>query len=90
MELHQEVEVKCVFWYLPQCGGPQQTESDDRGQPGRGVWPHINEATRGDYGRHHGSQVPEHCGGNPHRTAGKGNTVESISTMSIGTEKKVF
>lgn len=51
---------------LPQSGGPQQTEPDDGGQPGCGVWPHINEASGGDRRCHHGSQVPEHCGGNPH------------------------
>lgn len=52
-----------------QCGQSPPAESDDRRQPGRGLWADSAPPTGGDRGSHHGYQVPEHCGRDPDRAA---------------------
>lgn len=65
------------FWlwcfFSLQRGCPQQAESDDGGQSGRGLRPDADEATRGHGGRHHGPQVPKYRGGDPHWAPREGN-----------------
>lgn len=58
--------------FPPQCRRSPPAESDDRRQPGRGLWADPASPTGGDSGGHHGHQVPEHCGRNSDRAPWEG------------------
>ena len=46
---------------------PECVQPDDGVQPGCGVRAHAHALPGGDGGGHDEHQVPEHCGGSPHR-----------------------
>lgn len=80
------VDLKPFFSSVVQGVKSLQSDSDDRLQLGDDLWPHTDEVTGGDRGRHDEHQVSEHCGWNYHWKPSQG-TVTNIQTRKENIHK---
>lgn len=78
------VSVTFALTFDPQRGAAPTEEPDDSGQPGRGLWSYTAESPAGDRGCHHGHQVPEYRGGDPHPAPAQGEEGGGGSRKGLG------